>query len=365
MTHSSKKAWTMIKKLSGDPTTAEQHHNVTPDQIAHQLLLNGKPPTKQHKTKFQCRCEVETTSFTQPFSQQELEAAIKKMLPGKAAGLDDICTEQIVHFGPVAHSWLLQLFNTCKETNTIPRAWRQARVVAILKPGKDPSSSKSFRPISLLCHLHKLYEQIILNRLIPIIDPQLISEQAGFRPGKSCIGQILNLTQHIEDGFERGSITSAVLVDLTAAYDTVNHRRLIAKIYELTRDHHLITTIQTLLQNRQFFVVLGRKRSRLRTQKNGLPQGSVLAPLLFNIYTNDQPIHLDTSSFIFADDLAVTSQSKDFTTVGNTLTDALTGHTKPTASKPSEDSSYCLPSTEQRCCETPRRHVGQSPPRTL
>ena len=146
--------------------------------------------------------------------------------------------EQIVRFGPVAHSWLLQLFNTCKVTNTISRA------------GKDPSSPKSFHLISLLCHLHKLYERIILNRLIPIIDPQLIPEQAGFRPGKSCTGQILNLTQHIEDGFERGSITGAVFVDLTAAYDTINHRRLIAKIYELTRDHHLITTIQMLLQNR-------------------------------------------------------------------------------------------------------------------
>ena len=145
------------------------------------------------------------------------------MLPGKASGLDDISMEQIVCFGPVACSWLLQLFNTYKDTNTIPRAWRQARVVAILKPGKDPSSPKSFRPISLSCHLHKLYKWIILNFLIPIIDPQLIPEQAGFRPGKSCTGQILNLTQLIENGFERGSITGAVFVDLTAAYDTVNH----------------------------------------------------------------------------------------------------------------------------------------------
>ena len=125
------------------------------------------------------------------------------MSPGKAANLDDICMEQIVLFGPVAHSWLLQLFNICKETNAIPRAWRQARVVAILKP----SSPKSFRPISLLSHLHKLYKRLILNCFMPIIDPQLIPEQASFQPGKSCTGQILNLTRHIEDGSERGCIT--------------------------------------------------------------------------------------------------------------------------------------------------------------
>ena len=240
--HSSKKAWTMIKKLSSDPTTAEQHHNITPDQIAHQLLMNGKPLTKQRKTKFKHQHEVETTSFTQPFSQQELKAAIQNMSPGKATSLDDIHTEQIICFSPVARSWLLQLFNTCKETNTIPRAWRQARVVAILKPGKDQSSPKSFCPISYTNNNQRKY--ICFNEMYwkftfisppktlqtdnpepphTIIDHQLIPEQAGFRPGQSCTGQILNLTQHIEDCFERGCITGVVFVDLTTAYDTVNH----------------------------------------------------------------------------------------------------------------------------------------------
>ena len=73
--------------------------------------------------------------------------------------------------------------------NTPPtETWRQAHGVALLKPGKDPSSPKNFRPISLLCHLYKLYERLILNRLSPIIEHVLIPEQAGFRPGKSCRG---------------------------------------------------------------------------------------------------------------------------------------------------------------------------------
>ena len=205
------------------------------------------------------------------------------------------------------------------------RFWRQARVVALLKPGKDPSSPKSFRPISLLCHLYKLYERLILNRLSPVIENVLIPEQAGFRPGKSCTAQVLNLTQHIEDGFETGKITGIVLVDLSAAYDydTVNHRRLLEKVYNMTRDYRLMCMIRTLLENRRFFVELGGKRSRWRSQRNGLPQGSVLAPLLFNIYTNDQPIHPDTRSFVYADDLAVTTQSTDFAPIEETLTSAL------------------------------------------
>ena len=136
---------------------------------------------------------------------------------------------------------------------------------------------------------------------------------------------MLNLTQHIEDGFETGKITGIVLVDLSATYDTVNHRRLLEKVYNMTSDYRLMCMIRTLLENRCFFVDLGGKRSRWRSQINGLPQGSVLAPLLFNVYTNDQPIHPGTRSFVYADDLAVITQSTDFAPIGETLTSALDG----------------------------------------
>ena len=75
-----------------------------------------------------------------------------------------------------------------------------------------------------------LYERLILNRLSPVIEHVLIPEQAGFRPGKSCTAQVLNLAQHIEDGFETGKITVIVLVNLSAAYDTVNNRILFEEV---------------------------------------------------------------------------------------------------------------------------------------
>ena len=78
-------------------------------------------------------------------------------------------------------------------------------------------------------------------------------------------------------------------MDLSAAYDTVNHRRLLSKVLKMTGDVHLTDLIRTLLESRRFFVVLNGKKSRWRRHENGLPQGSVLAPTLFNIYTNDQP----------------------------------------------------------------------------
>ena len=141
--------------------------------------------------------------------------------------------------------------------------------------------------IWILFHTYKLYERLILNIVSPFLEEHLIKEQAGFLPGKSCTSQLLNLTQHIEDGYQRGMITGAAFVDLSAAYDTVNHRILIQKLYNTTQDSQLCRVFQNMLSNRIFYVELNNERSRWRKQKNGWPQGSVLSPILFNIYTND------------------------------------------------------------------------------
>ena len=134
---------------------------------------------------------------------------------------------------------------------------------------------------------------------------------------------VLKLTQHIEDGFELGQITGAAFIDLTAAYDTINHRRLLVKLVMLTDDVPLTKFIRTMLSNRRFKVELNGKQRRWRNQRNGLPQGSVLSPLLFNMYTNDQPLPIATNSFIYADDLCLTTQQKTFEQVDTTLASGL------------------------------------------
>ena len=263
------------------------------------------------------------TSKVYPFSEGEYNKGVAALKNNKAAGRDDILVEQLKHLGPKAHKWLLTMLNICFMENKIPTIWRQSKIIAILKPGKDSSIPKNYRPISLLCHTYKLYERMIMNRIAPAIEQHLIKEQAGFRSGKSCTSQLLNLTQHIEDGYEEGMITGTAFVDLYAAYDTVNHRLLIQKLYNTTLDSQLCRVIQKLLSDRRFYVELNNERSRWRIQKNGLPQGSVLSPTLFNIYTNDQPILDGTRSFIYADDLCVTAQYPTFQEVEQQIEEAL------------------------------------------
>ena len=114
-------------------------------------------------------------------------------------------------------------------------------------------------------------------------------------------------------------ITGAVFVDLSAAYDPVDHRRLLNNVLKMTGDVHLTDLIRTMMESRRFFVVLNGKKSRWRRQRNGLPQGRVLAPMLFNIF-NDHPVHVDTRSFIYADDLCTASQLNDFNNIEASLT---------------------------------------------
>ena len=121
--------------------------------------------------------------------------------------------------------------NNILVSNKFPKLWRKSKVIAILKPGKDSSLHKSYRPISLLCHTYKLLERMILYRLNPITEHTIIKEQAGFRAGKPCTSQLLNLKQYIDDGYENSLTTGTVFVGLSAAYDTVNHRVLITKLY--------------------------------------------------------------------------------------------------------------------------------------
>ena len=215
-------------------------------------------------------------------------------------------------FGPTTRLWLLDMLNDCLKQQQIPNVWGKAKVVALLKPGKYLESPKSYRPIALLCSLYKLLERMILTRLQCKIEHRLIPQQAGFRPGKSCCSQVLNLTQQIGDGFELGQTTGAAFIDLTAAYGTINHLRLLVKLVMLIDDVPLTKFIRAMLSNRRFKVELNGKQSRWRNQRNGLPQGSVLSPLLFNVYTNDQPLPAATNSFIYADDLCLTIQQKTF-----------------------------------------------------
>ena len=157
------------------------------------------------------------------------------------------------------------MLNVCFTENRIPNVWRQSKIIAILKLGTIP---KRYRPISLLCHMYKLYEHLILNRITPSVERHPSKQKAGFRPSKSCCSQLLNLIQNIEDGYQRGMITGTAFVDLSAGYDTVIHILITRKLYDFTQVSALCRVIQNMLSSRKLYVELHNDRSRWRNHKN-------------------------------------------------------------------------------------------------
>ena len=329
--HSSRKAWSILNNLTGRSRHSPRHCPVSADAIASQLVRNGKYEAVDCKSSRLVYQEVsdlwrattpDAVNISNNFSQREFAAApqhLKPGKPGKAPGPDSICPELILHAGAALKSWLRDFLSSCLRRLKIPKIWRRALVVAIPKPGKPMEDPNSYRPISLVCVPYKILERLIYARVKPLIDPLLPKQQAGFRRGKSTVDQVVLLTQNIEDSFEAKKKAGAVFVDLTAAYDTVWHRGLTCKLLRLFPDKHMVKMIMELVRNRSFIFTTGdSKQSRLCRLKNGVPHGSVLAPLLFNIYTYDLPSMI-SRKFAYADDLALLHSSGNWKDLKETL----------------------------------------------
>lgn len=166
-------------------------------------------------------------------------------------------------------------------------------------------------------------ERIILRRISPLIEPTIPLHQAGFLPNRGCCNQVLSLTSHLEKGFNDKLKSGAAFIDFSAAYDTVWKNRLLWKVAKIIPCPVLLRHNEMTLGNRNFRVFLEGQKSKTRVLNNSLPQGSVLAPILFNVYVHDMP---DTVSkkFAYADDTCIVSQSKHFEDVENTLTSDFT-----------------------------------------
>ena len=168
MARNSHKAWKLIGKLDNYTKPMQQHSNITTNQIAHQLLLNFKTPHSTRQLKPNLNTNGCNPNITKPFYLTELKQCINSLKNGKATRLDNIMTEELKHLGHKALVWLLQLINNCLVLMRIPKIWLRSRVVALLKPGKDHTLTKSYPTIPLLSHTFKLMEWLLLNCFPPL-----------------------------------------------------------------------------------------------------------------------------------------------------------------------------------------------------
>lgn len=200
------------------------------------------------------------------------------------------------------------LFQNCYFSGKMPFVWKTANVTALHKKGSktDPCN---YRPISLTCILCKVYESIIRSHIFQHVSQQISKLQHGFMPGRSCLSNLLESVDIINDMLARGEYVDIFYLDFQKAFDTVPHFRLIEKLKSYGICDKLLDVLGDFLKNRTFKVLVGNASSEQYNVTSGIPQGSVLGPLLFVLYINDIPNHILNCVSLFADDLKMYGSS--------------------------------------------------------
>ena len=213
-------------------------------------------------------CPVEShSSFCSPFSPVEFLAAASNLSSSTAIGPDKVVYPLLKHLPRSGMGFLLHIFNLSWSSRSFPSIWKTSSIIPIHKLGKPLDSPASFRPISLTSCVSKLFERIILSRLLFFLESNLIlsPRQAGFCPGRSTLDQILYLSQSISDGFNKlrpGSRTILSTIDFSKAFDSVWHPSLSHKLISAGLPSCFARWTQSFLSDRRASVVFQNHKSR-------------------------------------------------------------------------------------------------------
>lgn len=248
------------------------------------------------------------------FSLYELNQALNG-LKDSSPGFDGIPYSFIVKSPLIIKNYFLSLINYFFEYGVVPDAWKTQVIIPIAKPGKNPSDYNSYRPIALSSVLAKIMEHLIKFRLEWIVENgnMISSSQFGFRKGLSTLDSLSIITTDIRTAIIKKESLFAVFLDISSAYDNVLLPVLRIKLQQLGIPERIVRFICNMLMDRKILVKIQGSCLSPRIVYKGLPQGSVLSPLLYSIYTSDLERSLTCTCLQYADDLAlyVNSVSRD------------------------------------------------------
>ena len=247
------------------------------------------------------------------FTISELKEALSKTNLS-AAGPDNIYYQFLAHLPDTCISILLEIFNQIWNSGTIPPTWKEATVVPIPKPNRDTSDPTNYRPIALTSCLCKTMERLVNSRLTWELESKnlLSKTQCGFRKQHSTLDHLVRLESFIREAFARKRQVLAVFFDLEKAYDTTWKHGILKDLHELNFRGRLPIFISNFLSNRHFKVKVNSTLSESFPQENGVPQGSILSPILFNIKINNivKSVLGNVNASLFVDDFALYIEGK-------------------------------------------------------
>ena len=326
------KIWKMIKKLNGtnkesvkhiqkeDGTIAETEKEIA-NEIAQTLSKNSS--LENHNKNFlknkndQEKQPLDFSSnnlelYNQPFTISDLTSTLSE-LKQTAAGPDNISNMILSHLPPETIQLLLHIINKNWENKTFPDSWHSATIIPIPKQGKDHSNPSNYRPIALTSCLCKVMEKMVYKRLSWYLETNnlLSNLQSGFRKNRSTTDQLIRLETFIKNALSKKEHVTVIFFDLEKAFDVTWKYGILKDLHNMGLRGHLPEFIESFLQNRTFQTKVGSSFSDWFTQEEGVPQGSILSPLLFEIKINSitETLSPNTNKTLYVDDFAIAYSS--------------------------------------------------------
>ena len=248
-----------------------------------------------------------STIFFKPITCKELIDCVTNLKNNTSAGYDDIDIIIVKRSIHLICKPLCAIFNQCMENGIFPEKMKIAKVVPVFKNG-SPEIMSNYRPISVLSVFSKIFEKCISARLVEFLEKCNIikKNQYGFRAGHSTSSAVTDFIHKVVNAIDNGEILLGLFLDLSKAFDTLDHKILLAKLRKYGIRGVTLQLFKSYLSNRKQFVCIDDNVSEYKNIRCGVPQGSILGPILFLLYINDLPnVSKVLKCILFADDTSI------------------------------------------------------------